>query len=108
MFITMHMLVIFRSLWNTQSKGILDGTGVSGFKSKYLLPLLISCDHQRLNDEVIEEGNLPLSRWIAKVASTEVYPARSVMAVGVFGRPHKQTSHVFPDGLLSLHRCILL
>jgi hypothetical protein len=58
MLITMQSLLIFRSLWNTQSKGIFDGTGVSGFKSKDLLPLLTSCDYQGSKDQGIEEGNL--------------------------------------------------
>jgi len=46
MFINMQSLLIFRSPWNTQSKWMLDGTGVSGFKSKDILPLLTSCDYQ--------------------------------------------------------------
>ena len=57
-FITMPSLLIFRSLWNTQGKWMLDSTGVSGFKSKDLLPLLISCDFQGSKDQGIEEGNL--------------------------------------------------
>jgi len=58
MFITMQSLLIFRSLWNTQSKWMLDGTGVSGFKSKDLFPLLTSCDSQGSKDQGIEEVNL--------------------------------------------------
>jgi hypothetical protein len=72
MFITMHLLVIFRSPWNKQGRWMLGSTGVSEFKSKDLLPLLTSNGHQGFNDEVIEEGNLPFSRWISKVASTGV------------------------------------
>jgi len=70
MFITMRSLLFFCSPWNKPGRWMLDGTGVSGFKNKDLLPLLTSCDSQGLNDQVIEEGNVPFSRWIAQVAST--------------------------------------
>ena len=49
---------------------MLDGTGVSGCKSQDLLPLSTSCDYLGLNDQVIEELNMPFSRWLSKVAST--------------------------------------
>jgi hypothetical protein len=38
----------------------------------------------------------------------EVHPARSVMAEGVFGRPLKQSLHVFCDDLLFIHPWFLL
>ena len=49
---------------------MLSGTGVSGCKSKDLLPLLTLCDFQGSNDQVIEEVNSYVSCWISKVAST--------------------------------------
>jgi len=50
----MQSLLIFRSLWNTQSKWMLDGTGISGFKSKDILPLLTSCDYQGSKDREVK------------------------------------------------------
>jgi hypothetical protein len=43
---------------------------VLAFKSKYLLPILTSCDYQGSNDKVIEEVNSSISCWISFVAST--------------------------------------
>jgi len=51
---------------------MLDGSGVSGFKSKDILPILTSCEYQGSNDKVIVEGNSDVSCWISKVASTRV------------------------------------
>jgi len=44
---------------------MLSGTEWSGCKKKAILPILNSCDLQGSNDKVIEEGNLPCSRWIS-------------------------------------------
>jgi hypothetical protein len=66
----MEFLVIFGAPWNKQGRWMLSGTGVSGCKSKDLLPLLTLYDFQRSNDQVIEEVHSYVSCWLAKVAST--------------------------------------
>jgi hypothetical protein len=71
-FIKMEFLVIFGAPWNKQGRWMLSGTGVSGCKSKDLLPLLTLYDFQRSNDQVIEEVHSYVSCWLAKVASTRV------------------------------------
>jgi hypothetical protein len=48
------------------------GTGVSGYKSKDILPILTSCEHRESHDKIIEEVNRLFSRWISYVASTLV------------------------------------
>ena len=73
MFINMEFLVIFGAPWNKRGRWVLSGTGVSGCKSKDLLPLLTLCDFQGSNDQVIEEVNSYVSCWISKVASTGFY-----------------------------------
>jgi hypothetical protein len=69
-FINMEFLVIFGAPWNKPGRWVLSGTGVSGCKSKDLLPLLTLCDFQGSKDQVIEEVNSYVSCWISKVAST--------------------------------------
>jgi hypothetical protein len=66
----MEFLVIFGAPWNKQGRWLLSGTGVSGCKSKDLLPLLTFCDFQGSHDQVIEEVHSYVSCWLAKVAST--------------------------------------
>jgi hypothetical protein len=66
----MEFLAILGDTWNKQGRWVLSGTGVSGCKSKDLLPLLTLCDYQGSNDKVIEEVNSYVSCWISKVAST--------------------------------------
>ena len=72
MFINMEFLVIFGAPWNKRGRWVLSGTGVSGCKSKDLLPHLTLCDFQGSNDQVIEEVNSYVSCWISKVASTRI------------------------------------
>jgi hypothetical protein len=71
-FINREFLVISGDTWNKQGRWELSGTGVSGCKSKDLLPLLTSCDYQGSPDKVIEEINYIFSCWISYVASTGI------------------------------------
>src|SRR5690242_3240238 len=60
----------FRRYMDQARQWMLSGTGVSGYKSKDILPILTSCENRGSHDKIIEEVNYHFSRWISYVAST--------------------------------------
>jgi hypothetical protein len=68
--ITKQLLVIFGATLTMQGKWMLSDTGVSGYKSKDILPILTSCEYRWSHDKIIEEVNYHFSRRIPYVAST--------------------------------------
>jgi hypothetical protein len=68
--ITKQLLYIFGATLTKQGEWMLTDTGVSGYKSKDILPILTSYEYRWSHDKIIEEVNYHSSRWISYVAST--------------------------------------